>query len=118
MAAVDPAWVTFSVSQNQIAKWRDEIAKGLVLEPKNRDYTIRIALRGAIVVPQLAVQQGSNGHLVYVVNRAGSAGVRPVVVGGALAGRGVRPAGGGFPGCRRRLGRRGREARAAADPDG
>lgn len=82
MAAVDPAWVTFSVLQNQIAKWRDEIAKGLVLEPKNRDYTIRIALRGAIVVPQLAVQQGSNGHLVYVVNRAGSAGVRPVVVGG------------------------------------
>ena len=25
----------------------------------------------AIVVPQLAVQQGSNGHLVYVVNAGG-----------------------------------------------
>jgi multidrug efflux pump subunit AcrA (membrane-fusion protein) len=36
---------------------------------------------GAIVVPQLAVQQGSNGHLVYVVNQAGAAEVRPVVVG-------------------------------------
>jgi len=35
----------------------------------------------AIVVPQLAVQQGSNGHLVYVVNQQGSAEVRPVVVG-------------------------------------
>ena len=35
----------------------------------------------AIVVPQLAVQQGSNGHLVYVVNQAGSAEVRPVIVG-------------------------------------
>jgi multidrug efflux pump subunit AcrA (membrane-fusion protein) len=35
----------------------------------------------AIVVPQLAVQQGSNGHLVYVVNPAGNAEVRPVVVG-------------------------------------
>ena len=35
----------------------------------------------AIVVPQLAVQQGSNGHLVYVVNEAGTAEVRPVVVG-------------------------------------
>jgi membrane fusion protein (multidrug efflux system) len=35
----------------------------------------------AIVVPQLAVQQGSNGHLVYVVNQAGVAEVRPVVVG-------------------------------------
>jgi membrane fusion protein (multidrug efflux system) len=32
-------------------------------------------------VPQLSVQQGSNGHLVYVVNQAGSAEVRPVIVG-------------------------------------
>ena len=35
----------------------------------------------AIVVPQLAVQQGSNGHLVYVVKEDGTAEVRPVVVG-------------------------------------
>jgi membrane fusion protein (multidrug efflux system) len=38
-------------------------------------------LPNAVVVPQLAVQQGSNGHLVYVVNQAGSAEVRPVIVG-------------------------------------
>jgi membrane fusion protein (multidrug efflux system) len=36
---------------------------------------------GAIVVPQLAVQQGSNGHVMYVVNREGNAEVRPVIVG-------------------------------------
>jgi membrane fusion protein (multidrug efflux system) len=35
----------------------------------------------AIVVPQLAVQQGPKGHLVYVVNQAGAAEVRPVIVG-------------------------------------
>ena len=35
----------------------------------------------AIVIPQLAVQQGSNGHLVYVVNASNVAEVRPVVVG-------------------------------------
>ncbi len=35
----------------------------------------------AIVVPQLAVQQGSNGHLVYVIKQDGTAEVRPVVVG-------------------------------------
>jgi membrane fusion protein (multidrug efflux system) len=35
----------------------------------------------AIVVPQLAVQQGSNGHLVYVVKADGVAELRPVVVG-------------------------------------
>jgi membrane fusion protein (multidrug efflux system) len=135
VAAIDPIWVNFSVSQNQLAKWRDEIGKKLLLEPKNRDYDIEIVMpdgailpqRGkinfsdpsfsqdtgsflvravlpnpkrelrpgmfvtaymkgalrpdAIVVPQLAVQQGSNGHLVYVVNEAGNAEVRPVVVG-------------------------------------
>jgi membrane fusion protein (multidrug efflux system) len=127
--------VNFSVSQNQVARWREERAKKLVLEPKNRDYDIEIVLsdgmpyphRGkinfadpsfsqdtgsflvravlpnpkrdlrpgmfvtayvkgalrpdAIVVPQLAVQQGSNGHLVYVVKPDGTAEVRPVVVG-------------------------------------
>jgi len=135
VAAIDPIWVNFSVSQNQVAKWRDELAKKLVIEPKNRDYEVEImlsdntvypyrgkinfsdpsfsqdtgsflvravlpnpkrdlrpgmfvtayakgALRpGAIVVPQLAVQQGSNGHLVYVINQAGNAEVRPVIVG-------------------------------------
>jgi membrane fusion protein (multidrug efflux system) len=135
VAAIDPIWVTFSVSQNQSAKLRDQIEKKLVIEPQNRDYEVEIVLpdgrpyaqrgklnfadpsfsqdtgsfmvravlpnpkrelqpgmfvtayvRGAmrpnaIVVPQLAVQQGSNGHLVYVVNQAGVAEVRPVIVG-------------------------------------
>ncbi|MEO5765795.1 MAG: efflux RND transporter periplasmic adaptor subunit, partial [Casimicrobiaceae bacterium] len=35
----------------------------------------------AIVVPQLAVQQGSNGHLVYVINDKSVAEIRPVIVG-------------------------------------
>jgi membrane fusion protein (multidrug efflux system) len=135
VAAIDPIWVTFSVSQNQVAKLREMVAKGQVIEPKNQHYEIELVLsdgkrypytgrisfadpsfsqdtgsfmvRGvlpnpkmelrpgmfvtailkgavrpdAIVVPQLAVQQGSNGHLVYVVNEAGVAEVRPVVVG-------------------------------------
>ena len=135
VAAIDPIWVNFSVSQNQMAKWRNETSKKLMIEPKNRDYEIEIVLsdgavysyRGkinfsdpsfsqdtgsflvravlpnpkrelrpgmfvtayakgalrpnAIVVPQLAVQQGSNGHLVYVVKQDGTAEVRPVVVG-------------------------------------
>jgi membrane fusion protein (multidrug efflux system) len=135
VAAIDPIWVTFSVSQNQIARHREMLAKGLVIEPKQQQYEIELVLsdgqrypyagrinfadpsfsqetgsfmvRGvlpnpkkelrpgmfvtaylkgavrpdAIVVPQLAVQQGSNGHLVYVVNEAGVAEVRPVVVG-------------------------------------
>ncbi len=35
----------------------------------------------AIVVPQLAIQQGSDGHLVYVINANNVAEIRPVVVG-------------------------------------
>jgi membrane fusion protein (multidrug efflux system) len=35
----------------------------------------------AIVVPQLAVQQASKGHVVYVVKEDGTAELRPVVVG-------------------------------------
>jgi membrane fusion protein (multidrug efflux system) len=135
VAAVDPIWVTFSVSQNLVAKWREEIAAKRVIEPPNRDYTVDIVLSdgvrfphtgkinfadpsfsqdtgsfmvravlpnpkkelrpgmfvaaylrgavrpGAVVVPQLAVQQGSNGHLVYVVKPDGAAEVRPVIVG-------------------------------------
>jgi membrane fusion protein (multidrug efflux system) len=135
VAAVDPIWVTFSVSQNLVAKWRDEIAKKQVIEPQLRDYEVEIVLSdgtrypykgkinfadpsfsqdtgsfmvravlpnpkrilrpgmfvtayahgavrpNAIVVPQLAVQQGSNGHIVYVVKQDGTVEVRPVVVG-------------------------------------
>ena len=135
VAAIDPIWVNFSVSQNVAAKLRDAIAKKLIIEPKNRDYEVEIELSdntlypyrgkinfadpsfsqdtgsflvravlpnpkkelrpgmfvtayahgarrpGAIVVPQLAVQQGSNGHLVYVVKPDETAEVRPVMVG-------------------------------------
>ncbi len=35
----------------------------------------------AIVVPQKAVQQTANGHVVYVVNEQGQAESRPVMVG-------------------------------------
>jgi membrane fusion protein (multidrug efflux system) len=135
VAAVDPIWVTFSVSQNQLAKWRDLIGKGMAIPPPNQNYTVNIILSdgkpyphtgkinfadpsfsqdtasfmmravfanpnkelqpgmfvtailgggvrpNAIVIPQLAVQQGPNGHLVYVVKPDGTAEMRPVVVG-------------------------------------
>jgi len=135
VAAVDPIWVTFSVSQNQLAKWRELINKGMAVPPPNQNYTVNIILSdgkpyphtgkinfadpsfsqdtasfmiravianpkkdlqpgmfvtailgggvrpNAIVIPQLAVQQGPNGHLVYVVKPDGTAELRPIVVG-------------------------------------
>lgn len=135
VAALDPIWVNFSVSQNQAAKLRDMVKKGQLVAPANLDFDVELVLSdgsvfpqqghisfadpsfsqetgsflvravlpnpkeelrpgmfvtarltgaerpNAVVVPQLAVQQGANGHLVYVVKADGVAEVRPVVVG-------------------------------------
>lgn len=135
VAAVDPIWINFSVSQNQMSQLRKEVGEGRVIEPKDRIFDVEVILsdgvvypeRGridflepnfsqdtgsflvravisnpkwalrpgmfvtakvigyirpdAVVVPQLAVQQGSNGHLVYVIKEDNTAEMRPVVVG-------------------------------------
>ena len=135
VAKVEPMWVNFSVSQNQMAQRDNQVKAGQLVLPPNRDYDVEIVLpdgrsydykgklnfadpsfsqdtgsflvRGtlanpkhelrpgmfvtvkihganrpnAIVIPQLAVQQGSNGHLVYVIKQDGTAEVRPVVAG-------------------------------------
>ena len=135
VAAIDPIWVNFSVSQNQAAKWKEMVVKGQIIPPKDANYDVDVVLPGgikypyrgkisfsdpsfsqdtgsfmvravlpnpkmdlrpgmfltafmhgamrpnAIVVPQLAIQQGNDGHLVYVVNASGVAEIRPVVVG-------------------------------------
>ena len=135
VAVLDPVWVNFSASQNQIAKMKDMVEKGQLVLPAGRDFAVELIMAdgaaypykgqvsfadpsfsqdtgsflvravlpnpkrelrpgmfvtakvtggtrpNAIVIPQLAVQQGSNGHLVYVVKPDGTAEVRPVVVG-------------------------------------
>ena len=135
VAALDPIWVNFSISQNQMARYKELEDKGQMTPPKDDNYDVELVLPGgavfpyrgkigfadpsfsqdtgsflvravipnpkselrpgmfvsarilgavrpnAIVVPQLAVQQGSNGHLVYVVNASGVAEIRPVIVG-------------------------------------
>ena len=135
VAALDPIWVNFSISQNQMARYKELQDKGQMVPPKGDNFDVELVLPGgivypqrgkigftdpsfsqdtgsflvravipnpksdlrpgmfvtariigalrpnAIVVPQLAVQQGSNGHLVYVVNAGGVAEIRPVVVG-------------------------------------
>ncbi|MCC7040256.1 MAG: efflux RND transporter periplasmic adaptor subunit [Burkholderiales bacterium] len=135
VAALDPIWVNFSISQNQMAHFQELAEKHLVVAPRDDNFDVEIILpngtpyakRGqigfadpsfspdtgaflvravipnprhelrpgmfvtarllgavrpnAIVVPQLAVQQGSNGHAVFVVGANGVAEVRPVIVG-------------------------------------
>ena len=135
VAQIDPIWVNFSVSQNQLVEGRQQQAAGLLIPPPNQEFHVQLELSGgekypysgklsfvdpsfntdtgtflvraelpnpnsklqpgmfveasvtgakrpnALVVPQRAVQQSSNGHVVFVVSGQGTAEVRPVVVG-------------------------------------
>jgi membrane fusion protein (multidrug efflux system) len=135
VAALDPIWINFSMSQNQVAKLKEMVEKKQLTLPKDQYFEVEIILsdgkvyphkgrvsfadpsfsqetgsflvravlpnptkelrpgmfvtakvRGgtrenAVVIPQLSVQQGANGHLVYVVKQDGTAELRPVVVG-------------------------------------
>jgi len=135
VAVLSPMWVNFSVSENQMQNHRDQIARGLVRQPKGGEFDVevfladgsrfphtgkitfaspsysaatgtfllrasvdnpdgllrpnqyvRVRLQGAIrpeaiLVPKRAVQQGAQGHFVWVVGKDGTAELRPVVVG-------------------------------------
>ncbi len=135
VAQVDPIWVNFSISQNQLDASRSQQAAGLLIPAPNHEYDVELELSegdkyphsgklsfvdpsfntetgtflvraalpnpeaklhpgmfvkatltgatrpNALVVPQRAVQQTSNGHVVYVVSNKGTVEIRPVVVG-------------------------------------
>ncbi len=135
VAQLDPVWVNFSVSQNQLAQSRKETDAGRLIPPPDHEYTVEVFLSddsryphvgtvsfidptfnsetgtflikaelanpdailrpgmfvkailggaeqpNALTVPQRAVQQTSNGHVLFVVNSEGKAEVRPVIVG-------------------------------------
>jgi membrane fusion protein (multidrug efflux system) len=143
VAAVDPIWVNFSMSQNQLANMRDLAQKGQLVLPKNQEFKVELILSdgkpyaytgrinfaspnfsqdtgafqvravlpnpkrelrpgmfvtanvlggtrpNAIIVPQLAVQQASKGHVVYVIKEDGTAELRPVVVGDYSGEKGI-----------------------------
>ncbi len=135
VAVLSPIWVNFSLSENELQGFREEVAKGALRPPKDGNFVVevilvdgslfphtgritfaspsynaqtgtfmlrasvenpegvlrpnqfvRVRLKGAvrpaaILVPQRAVQQGSEGHLVWVISGDGRAEPRPVVVG-------------------------------------
>ncbi|HET9701052.1 MAG TPA: efflux RND transporter periplasmic adaptor subunit [Burkholderiales bacterium] len=135
VARLDPIWVSFSVSQNELAERQEQVSKGRLQVPPDTQYVVEallpdgrlfphkgrldfadpsfnqqtgtfmvraslpnpkselrpgmfVTLRllgaqrpNAILVPQKAVQQSANGHMVWLVNKEGLAEPRPVVVG-------------------------------------
>ncbi len=51
VAHVDPAWVNFSVSQNQLAKSRAQIAAGNLIAPPNDEYSVGLELSKGELYP-------------------------------------------------------------------
>lgn len=135
VAVLDPIWVEFSVSQNQMALVYEQEKKGLLVLPTDKKFPVELELSdgvryphagslnfadpsfsketgtfmlraeianpdgtlqpgmfvkailggmmrpNVIVVPQKAVVQTANGHVVYLANDKGLAELRPVIVG-------------------------------------
>ena len=52
VSQVDPTWVNFSVSENELLRYRDEIAKGRLKFPANKDFEVEVILADGKVYPQ------------------------------------------------------------------
>jgi len=52
VSALNPMWVNFSVSENEISAFRDQIAKGLIIPPPERNFAVEIVLVDGTVFPQ------------------------------------------------------------------
>jgi membrane fusion protein (multidrug efflux system) len=48
----DPMWVYFSISENDMLKYRDEIAKGLLKFPPNEDFEVQLVLADGSIFPE------------------------------------------------------------------
>ncbi len=135
VAALSPIWVNFSLSENELLKYHEQVTEGALRAPKDGDYAVEVVLAdgtlfphtgritftapsysaqtgtfllrasvenpdgllrpnqfvrarlkgairpAAILVPQRAVQQGSSGPFVWVVDEEETARPRPVTVG-------------------------------------
>ncbi len=51
VAVLNPIWVNFSVSENEMKKYRDEVASGKIIRPKNDNYDIEIVLVDGSIFP-------------------------------------------------------------------
>ena len=150
VAVLSPIWVNFSVSENEMQSFREQVDQGGLRPPKDGLFDVEVLLvdgslfphkgritfaapsfnaqtgtfllrasvqnpegllrpnayvrvrltgatrPGSIVVPQRAVQEGSEGHFVWVVDPEGKARPRPVQVGkwhggGWFVSEGLRP---------------------------
>jgi membrane fusion protein (multidrug efflux system) len=52
VSQVDPIWVNFSISENELLSYRDQIAKGRLRFPKNNNFQVEVVLADGTVFPK------------------------------------------------------------------
>jgi len=52
VSQVDPIWVNFSVSENELLSYRDQIAKGRLRFPQGQDFEVEVVLADGTVFPR------------------------------------------------------------------
>ncbi len=51
VSQLDPIWVNYSVSENQLLRLREEVARGLLKVPPNRNFEVEVVLANGSVFP-------------------------------------------------------------------
>ncbi len=51
VAQMDPIWVNFSISENELLRFREQAAKGLLRVPKDNDYDVQVILADGSIYP-------------------------------------------------------------------
>ena len=59
VSSLNPMWVNFSISENELSAFRDQVAKGLIIAPKDKNFAVEIVLVDNTVFPQ-------TGRITYV----------------------------------------------------
>jgi membrane fusion protein (multidrug efflux system) len=52
VSQVDPIWVNFSISENELLSYRDQIAKGRLVFPRGQDFEVEVVLADGTVFPR------------------------------------------------------------------
>lgn len=52
VSAISPIWVNFSLSENQIQSYTDQVEKGVLLPPKNDEYEVKVIQMNGSLFPE------------------------------------------------------------------
>ena len=52
VSSLNPMWVNFSISENELSAFRDQVSKGLIIPPKDKNFAVEIVLVDGTTFPQ------------------------------------------------------------------